>query len=47
MKNFSAKTAQDKDMRAAVQEAIEHFRSTGERCYASAFSVLLWHSDRA
>lgn len=46
MKNFSAKTAKDEDIRAAVQEAISHFRTTGERCYASAFNVLLWHSDR-
>jgi len=46
MKNFQAQTAQDKDMRAAVQDAILHFRVTGERCYASAFGVLLWHSDR-
>ena len=46
MKSFPAKTAQDKDMREAVQQAISHFRTTGERCFASAFNVLLWHSDR-
>ena len=46
MKNFSAKTPSDADMRQAVQEAIAHFKATGERCYASAFSVLLWHSDK-
>jgi hypothetical protein len=46
MKQFKAVTAKDEDMRACVQEAIAHFQATGERCYASAFSVLLWHSDR-
>lgn len=46
MKNFAAKTAQDKDMRQAVQDAIAHYRSTGESCFASAFNVLLWHSAR-
>jgi hypothetical protein len=47
MKNFSAESVKDEDLRAAVQEAIAHFRATGERCYASVFNVLLWHSDRA
>lgn len=46
MKNFAAKTAQDKDMHDAVQQAISHFRDTGERCFASAFGILLWHSDK-
>lgn len=46
MKNFASKSASDSDMRECVQQAIAHFRATGERCYASAFSVLLWHSDR-
>lgn len=46
MKNFQAITSSDADMRACVQMAIAHFKATGERCYASAFSVLLWHSDR-
>ncbi|QHJ83071.1 MAG: hypothetical protein [Caudoviricetes sp.] len=46
MKNFPAKTAQDEDMREAVQQAKDHFHATGESCYASVFNVLLWHSDR-
>lgn len=46
MKNFPAATVNDADMRKAVQDAIAHFKATGERCYASAFSVLLWHSDK-